>query len=240
MCPSPSAVEFASAEGKRLFAEALQGETMEGFFNLISYFQTQSEPAFYGLTSLSVMLNMLAIDPGRSWKGPWRWFDESMLDYCEPLQKVKAESITFGKVVCLAHCASARVQSFRADQTTIHDFHAHLARRAASQDCHLISSYHRSPFKQTSVSADSAGGAKDKERTGVVVEKEDGDVVETGPMRHSATSPIPAAAGLARSRDPNLKVQIPHSLRCLIWAAPKYRKSVPSLHYSRRIGTLIV
>ncbi|KAE8816036.1 Glutathione gamma-glutamylcysteinyltransferase 1 [Hordeum vulgare] len=117
---------------------------MEGFFNLISYFQTQSEPAFCGLTSLSVVLNTLAIDPGRSWKGPWRWFDESMLDCCEPHQKVKDEGITFGKVVCLAHCTGARVQSFRADQTTI----AHLARCAASQDCHLISSYHRSPFKQ--------------------------------------------------------------------------------------------
>uniref|UniRef100_A0A453R7T8 glutathione gamma-glutamylcysteinyltransferase n=1 Tax=Aegilops tauschii subsp. strangulata TaxID=200361 RepID=A0A453R7T8_AEGTS len=147
--PSPPAVEFASAEGKRLFAEALQGGTMEGFFNLISYFQTQSEPAFCGLASLSVVLNALAIDPGRPWKGPWRWFDESMLDCCEPLHKVKAEGITFGKVVCLAHCAGARVQSFRADQTTIHDFRAHLTRCASSQDCHLISSYHRSPFKQT-------------------------------------------------------------------------------------------
>ncbi|KAM0827486.1 hypothetical protein ACQ4PT_068194 [Festuca glaucescens] len=147
--PSPPAVEFASTEGKRLFSEAMQGGTMEGFFNLISYFQTQSEPAFCGLASLSVVLNALAIDPGRTWKGPWRWFDESMLDCCEPLTKVKAEGITFGKVVCLAHCAGARVQSFRADQTTIHDFRAHLKRCASSQDCHLISSYHRRPFQQT-------------------------------------------------------------------------------------------
>ncbi|KAI4966219.1 hypothetical protein ZWY2020_042026 [Hordeum vulgare] len=71
-----------------------------------------------------------------------------ILDCCEPLHKVKAEGIIFGKVVCLAHYVGARVQSFRADQTTIHDFGAHLMRCAASQDCHLISSYHRSPFKQ--------------------------------------------------------------------------------------------
>ncbi|KAE8807247.1 glutathione gamma-glutamylcysteinyltransferase 1 [Hordeum vulgare] len=45
---------------------------MEGFFNLISYIQTQSEPAFCSLASLSVVLNMLAIIPGRLWKGPWR------------------------------------------------------------------------------------------------------------------------------------------------------------------------
>ncbi|KAE8815110.1 Glutathione gamma-glutamylcysteinyltransferase 1 [Hordeum vulgare] len=45
-----------------------------------------------------------------------------MLDCCEPLHKVKAEGSIFGKVVCLAHCAGAMVQSFRADQTTTHDF----------------------------------------------------------------------------------------------------------------------
>jgi hypothetical protein len=111
-------------------------------------FQTQSEPAFCGLASLSVVLNALAIDPGRQWKGPWRWFDESMLDCCEPLDKVKAEGITFAKLACLAHCAGANVRSFRADQSTIHDFRHHLVRSASSQDCHLIASYHRKPFKQ--------------------------------------------------------------------------------------------
>ncbi|XP_006655670.1 glutathione gamma-glutamylcysteinyltransferase 1-like [Oryza brachyantha] len=147
--PSPPAVEFASEEGKRLFAEALQSGTLQGFFNLISYFQTQSEPAFCGLASLSVVLNALAIDPGRQWKGPWRWFDESMLDCCEPLDKVKEQGITFGKLACLAHCAGAKVRSFRADQATIHDFRDHLVRSASSQDCHLIASYHRKPFQQT-------------------------------------------------------------------------------------------
>ncbi|XP_062190304.1 glutathione gamma-glutamylcysteinyltransferase 1-like [Phragmites australis] len=147
--PSPPAVDFASQEGKRLFAEALAAGTMEGFFPLVSYFQTQSEPAFCGLASLSVVLNALAIDPGRRWKGPWRWFDESMLDCCEPLDKVKAQGITFGKVACLAHCSGANVQSFRANRATIHDLRRHLIRCASSQDCHLIASYHREPFKQT-------------------------------------------------------------------------------------------
>nr|QCX35399.1 phytochelatin synthase 3 [Arundo donax] len=147
--PSPPAVDFSSPEGKRLFAEALAAGTMEGFFSLVSCFQTQSEPAFCGLASLAVVLNALAIDPGRRWKGPWRWFDESMLDCCEPLDKVKAQGITFGKVACLAHCSGAKVQSFRANRVTIHDLRRHLIRCASSQDCHLIASYHRKPFKQT-------------------------------------------------------------------------------------------
>lgn len=54
---------------QKIFNEALQKGTMEGFFRLISYFQTQSEPAYCGLASLSMVLNSLSIDPGRKWKG---------------------------------------------------------------------------------------------------------------------------------------------------------------------------
>ncbi|KAG6535931.1 glutathione gamma-glutamylcysteinyltransferase 1-like [Zingiber officinale] len=147
--PSPPAIEFASSEGKRLFFEALQNGTMEGFFKLISHFQTQSEPAYCGLASLSMVLNALAIDPGRKWKGPWRWYDESMLDCCEPLEKVKAKGITFGKVACLAHCAGAKVEAFRTNQSNIGNFRNHVIKCASSEDCHLIASYHRKHFKQT-------------------------------------------------------------------------------------------
>ncbi|XP_038978824.1 glutathione gamma-glutamylcysteinyltransferase 1-like [Phoenix dactylifera] len=67
--PSPPAIDFASLDGKQLFAEALQSGNVGGFFKLISYFQTQSEPAYCGLASLAMVLNALAIDPGRKWKG---------------------------------------------------------------------------------------------------------------------------------------------------------------------------
>ncbi|PON81775.1 Phytochelatin synthase [Trema orientale] len=122
LLPSPPAIEFASSEGKQLFIEAIQSGTMENFYRLISYFQTQSEPAYCGLASLSMVLNALAIDPGRKWKGPWRWFDESMLDCCEPLEKVKARGISFGKLVCLAQCAGAKVEAFHTNHSSISDF----------------------------------------------------------------------------------------------------------------------
>ncbi|KAL4588035.1 hypothetical protein LXL04_000913 [Taraxacum kok-saghyz] len=147
--PSPPAIDFASSEGKLLFIEAIQGGTMEGFYKLISYFQTQSEPAYCGLATLAMVLNALSIDPGRKWKGPWRWFDESMLDCCEPLEKVKAEGISFGKVVCLAHCAGAKVEAFRTNQTNVDEFRRHVIACSSSDDCHLISSYNRATFKQT-------------------------------------------------------------------------------------------
>ncbi|KAJ4844051.1 Glutathione gamma-glutamylcysteinyltransferase 1 [Turnera subulata] len=147
--PSPPAIDFASIEGKQLFIEAIQDGTMECFYRLISYFQTQSEPAYCGLASLSMVLNALAIDPRRKWKGPWRWFDENMLDCCEPLEKVKAEGISFGKLVCLAHCAGAKVEAHRTNQSTIDDFRKQVIKCSSSDECHVISSYHRGTFKQT-------------------------------------------------------------------------------------------
>lgn len=147
--PSPPAIEFASPEGKSLFIEALGDGTMEGFFKLISCYQTQSEPAYCGLATLSMVLNALSIDPGRKWKGPWRWFDDTMLDCCEPLEKIKSEGITFGKVACLASCNGAKVEAFRTEESTVDEFRKRVVLCSSSEDCHLISSYHRGVFKQT-------------------------------------------------------------------------------------------
>ncbi|KAB5527908.1 hypothetical protein DKX38_021755 [Salix brachista] len=147
--PSPPAIEFASPQGKQLFIEALEGGTMDSFFKLISCYQTQSEPAYCGLASLAMVLNALAIDPGRTWKGPWRWFDDSMLDCCEPLVKIKEKGITFGKVACLAHCNAAKVETFRTNEITVDGFRRFVVSCNSSEDCYIISSYHRGTFKQT-------------------------------------------------------------------------------------------
>ena len=80
--------------------------------------------------------------------GPWRWFDESMLDCCEPLEVVKEKGISFGKVVCLAHCSGAKVEAFRTNQTTIDDFRKLVMKCSTSENCHMISTYHRGVFKQ--------------------------------------------------------------------------------------------
>ncbi|KAG2719252.1 hypothetical protein I3843_03G250300 [Carya illinoinensis] len=167
--PSPPAIEFASPDGKKLFTEALGGATMEGFFKLISYYQTQSEPAFCGLGTLAMVLNALAIDPGRKWKGPWRWFDDSMLDCCEPLEKIKAEGITFGKVACLAHCNGAKVEAFRTSESTIDDFRKCVISCTSSEDCHVITSYNRAVFKQTGTGHFSPIGGYHAERDMVLI-----------------------------------------------------------------------
>lgn len=45
-----------------------------------------------------MVLNTLAIDPRRAWKGPWRVFHEEMLDCCHPLERVQREGITLQQV----------------------------------------------------------------------------------------------------------------------------------------------
>lgn len=62
--------------------EATQGGTMEGFFKLISYFQTQSEPAYCGLATLAMVLNALSIDPGRKWKGTFHCLGKILSNFC--------------------------------------------------------------------------------------------------------------------------------------------------------------
>ncbi|CAK8543631.1 unnamed protein product [Lathyrus sativus] len=148
--PLPSlAVDFVSDHGKQLFVESIQSGTMECFYRLIPYFQTQSELTYCGLASLAMVLNALAIDPGRKWKGPWRWFDESMLDYSEPLEMVKARGIAFMNLAHLAQCAGAKVDAFYATQSNIDYFRKYVIKCSSSNNCHLISSYHRAALNQT-------------------------------------------------------------------------------------------
>lgn len=39
----------------------------------------QNDPAFCGLGTLVMVLNALAMDPGRVWKGIWRWYHEELV-----------------------------------------------------------------------------------------------------------------------------------------------------------------
>jgi glutathione gamma-glutamylcysteinyltransferase len=114
--PLPAeAIAFSSPEGKKTFAEALAAGGLDGYFPLAEQFHTQSEPAYCGLGSLVVALNALAIDPGRLWKGPWRWFAEDLLDCCVPLEEVRARGLDLDEVACLARCNGAAVELQRAD-----------------------------------------------------------------------------------------------------------------------------
>src|SRR5689334_8671053 len=114
--PLPSqAIAFSSPEGRQVFTEALATEGLDGYFPLAEQFHTQSDPAFCGLGSLVVALNALAIDPGRLWKGPWRWFAEDLLDCCVPLAEVRERGLDLDELACLARCNGAKVAVAHAD-----------------------------------------------------------------------------------------------------------------------------
>jgi glutathione gamma-glutamylcysteinyltransferase len=53
--------------GQQLFCEALLAGDMGAFFRLIEQFRTQDEPAYCGLSSLTMVLNALNVDPKRTW-----------------------------------------------------------------------------------------------------------------------------------------------------------------------------
>ena len=141
-------IAFSSPEGRGLFAEALTAGELDGYFPLAEQFHTQAEPAFCGLGSLVVALNALAIDPGRLWKGPWRWFGEEMLDCCVDLAEVRARGLDLDEVACLARCNGAEVVLRRGDRDGLDSWREDLA-RASRGEVVAIASYDRATLDQT-------------------------------------------------------------------------------------------
>jgi len=123
-------ISFSSPEGRQVFQSAVANGGVASFFSLIEQLQTQPEPAYCGLTTLVVILNALAVDPRRSWKGPWRWYEESMLNCCIDIETVKQTGITFTTFACLAKCQGLDVNATYASDSTLQDF-----RRTVKETC---------------------------------------------------------------------------------------------------------
>eukprot|EP00123_Amoebidium_parasiticum_P001717 comp12879_c1_seq1/m.8066 comp12879_c1_seq1/g.8066 ORF comp12879_c1_seq1/g.8066 comp12879_c1_seq1/m.8066 type:complete len:490 (-) comp12879_c1_seq1:203-1672(-) len=149
--PEPPAVAFAKPDGRRMFAEALADGTMDCFFPLIEQFRTQDEPAFCGLAALTMVLNALAIDPRRTWKGPWRWFHERLLDCCSPVEEVEKKGMVFRQLVCLARCNGALVRAHQAGEVTEAQFREDVLRSCteAGVGGFVLAGYSRKEFLQT-------------------------------------------------------------------------------------------
>ena len=147
--PLPSdATEFSSDAGRQLFAEALASGGLDGYFNLAEQFHTQAEPQFCGLGSLVVALNALAIDPGRRWKGSWRWFSEELLDCCASLDQIRQRGLDLDEVACLARCNGAAAEMYRAETSDASAWRASL-HAAARGERVVVASYDRAGLDQT-------------------------------------------------------------------------------------------
>lgn len=143
-------MDFSSAEGRALLAEAMAAGTAEAFFPLVAQLHTQAEPAWCGLGTLVTVLNALQIDPGRRWKGPWRWFGEELLSCCKSLDLVAAEGLTLAEVGCLARCNGAWVQTIVATADGLPAFREALEQSVrATAGPFVVAAYDRQGLGQT-------------------------------------------------------------------------------------------
>lgn len=133
-----SCVAFSSKRGRLLLGQALQEKGLKSYFPLAENFITQSEPAFCGIGSLAMSLNGLGIDPGKTWKGVWRWYDEAMVECCVPLSTFN-DGISFEDYGNLARCNGCDAQQWRADESNLGHFRS-IVRRVTLEDSASTSS----------------------------------------------------------------------------------------------------
>jgi glutathione gamma-glutamylcysteinyltransferase len=142
-------VAFSSPAGRALFRDALGSGGLEGYFPLAEQFHTQADPSFCGLGSLVVALNALGVDPGRLWKGPWRWYSEELLDCCVALDEVRAQGVTLDELACLARCNGAEAELHRAEAGNLDALRGAIASAATGDGTVVVAGYDRSRLGQT-------------------------------------------------------------------------------------------
>jgi glutathione gamma-glutamylcysteinyltransferase len=145
-----SCIAFSSTEGRQLFREALELGGMDGYFALAEQFHTQAEPAFCGLGTMVVVLNALAIDPGRIWRGVWRWYGEEMLDCCQSLSAIQDTGITLEEFVCISRCNGAKVTAYRYTERSLDEFRQDVKYiTSTAHGIHMVAAYSRKVLGQT-------------------------------------------------------------------------------------------
>jgi glutathione gamma-glutamylcysteinyltransferase len=142
-------VAFSSPAGRALFRDALGAGGMEGYFPLAEQFHTQADPAFCGLGSLVVALNALGVDPGRLWKGPWRWYSEELLDCCVTLDEVRTQGVTLDELACLARCNGAAAELRRAEPDNRDALRTAIAAATSGDGSVVVAGYERLGLGQT-------------------------------------------------------------------------------------------
>ena len=90
-------IPMDSALGTRLLRESMAAGTASQAMKLLSHFSCQSDPMFCALGTLTTVLNAHEVDPGRGWKGIWRWWsDEMFLLDGETLKSSEVETASMG------------------------------------------------------------------------------------------------------------------------------------------------
>ncbi|RPA98500.1 Phytochelatin-domain-containing protein [Choiromyces venosus 120613-1] len=167
--PKEHLIGYDTPQGKRLFAKALAEGGLEAFFPLSQQFLTQNEPAYCGIGTLCMILNALKVDPTVTWRKPWRWFTQEMLDCCQPLEVVKEKGITLAEFSCLAKCNGLDAITRFADSTSFEAFHEAVKVCTFSSDQLMAVSYSRASLGQTGAGHFSPVGGYTSENGGMVL-----------------------------------------------------------------------
>lgn len=168
--------------------------------------------------SVVLVLNALAVDPGQNWKGPWRWYEEEMLNCCVDLEEIKQAGITLRDFQCLAFCQGLSVDLHYCDATSsLEQFRKAVERACLEEEdddkenehlggpkileC-LVVSYSRKVLEQTGDGHFSPLAAYDKESDSVLI-------LDTArfkygahwtklPLLYEAMKPIDSSTGKSR------------------------------------------
>jgi len=172
-----SCTSFSSARGRELFARALAQGSLEPYWRLAEQFHTQAEPAYCGLATLVMVLNAMAIDPQRVWKGVWRWFDENLVNCsCKDIEVVKTSGISLAEFAQVARCNGVNCEVVRGTEMTADEFRSRVKRnmrRQADQrePCcsYLAVNYDRGRLGQTGTGHFSPIAGYDEETDSVLI-----------------------------------------------------------------------
>ena len=154
-----SLIALNSEEGRDML---LACNNLKVYFSLAEQFMNQSDPAYCGVTTLAMMLNVYKQDPSSlRWKGGWRFYadEQSVLSHCTCYlnhpQYIKRKGITMEEFQTLTQCHKIPVQSFYASHTSYPQFQSHIQQifsnnnDSSSEEQYIIVSFARSKLKQT-------------------------------------------------------------------------------------------
>lgn len=125
-------ISLSSTEGQEIFRSAQGCPDRPGskcglkvFFDLVTNFRTQVEPAYCGPSTLVMVLNTLAIKPRDAWgnhcRGTWRE-DSMMAQFNMDVDEVKEVGITFSTFVNLAKFQRVQVDEVYGSESTVEEF----------------------------------------------------------------------------------------------------------------------
>ena len=151
----------------------------ESFFTLVQQFITQNDVSTCSTASLAMMLNALKVDPGVTWKGIWRWYDDYNIKHLDPDKII--EGLTLEEFHRLALHNSVRSMAFSpledlpSDSNTslrqcnLEMFRACIKACTSRSDGFLTVNFHRKTLGQTGLGHYSPIGAYNKKRDLVLI-----------------------------------------------------------------------